>query len=114
MNDVESINADLVVATIVRKMEFSTDSQTGRCSVILEMVDDGRRPTAAIVAEAHGVSELKTQGFGGGITQMLCLRARYVGDLQHDRIRFVLEDLEDGRLFLKCEQLATKRLPANG
>jgi hypothetical protein len=107
-------NADLAIATIVRRMEFTTDLGTGRCSFVLELVDDDRPPTARIVAEADGVSEWSVLALGGGITQMLCLRARDVSDLQHDRVRFVLADLENEALSLKCEELATRRVLVDG
>jgi len=114
MSTPASINADLAIATIVKRMEFTSDVRTGRCSLVLELLDDDRRPTARVVAEAHGVAELSTLGFGGGVTQVLCLRARDVSDQQHDRVRFVLEDLENGALSLKCEELATTRAPVDG
>ena len=103
------INADLALATIVRRMEFTTDVRTGRCSLMLQLLDDDRHATIEITAKAHGVSELNAQGLGGGITQLLCLRARDVSDQQQDRMHFVLEDLENGALSLKCEELSTTR-----
>lgn len=114
MSTLASINADLAIATIVKRMEFTSDVRTGRCSLVLDLLDDDRRPTARVVAEAHGVAEWRTLGLGGGVTQLLCLRARDVSDQQHDRVRFVLEDLENGALSLKCEDLATTRVPFDG
>lgn len=114
MSTPASINADLAIATIVKRMEFTTDVRTGRCSLVLELLDDEHRPTARIVAEARGVSEWRTQGLGGGITQLLCLRARDVTNQQHDRVKFVLEDLENGALSLRCEELATTRVAVDG
>jgi hypothetical protein len=109
-----SINADLAIATIVRRMVFTTDVRTGRCSLVLELLDDDRRPKIRVVAEAHGVSDWSAQGFGGGITQLLCLRARDVSDQQHDRVKFILEDIENKALSLKCEELTTTRDPVHG
>ncbi len=113
MSTSTSINADLAIATIVRRIEFTTELPTGRCSLVLELVDDDRFPAARILAEAGGVSEWNVQSLGGGISQLLCLRARDVSDLQHDRVRFGLEDLENGVLSLKCETLVTRRVPVD-
>lgn len=49
--------------------------------------------------------------FGGGLTQVMCLRVKDLSDLQHDRVRFLLEDLEDQALSLKCEALTAKQAP---
>jgi hypothetical protein len=109
-----SINTDLAIATIVKRIEFTSDERTGRCSLVLELLNDDRRSTARVVVEAHGVTEWRTLGLGGGVTQLLCLRASDVSDQQHDRVRFVLEDLENGALSLKCEELATTRISVDG
>ena len=108
-----SINADLASATIIRRLEFSTDLRSGRCSLVLDLLDDHRCPTTRIIVEARGVSEWQTQGLGGGITQLMCLCAKDVSDQQHDRVRIFLEDLENGALSLKCEELVTTRVPVD-
>jgi len=109
MNALALINADLTIAATVKRVEFTSDLKTGRCSLILELVDDDQFPTTLIVVKAGGISNWSVDSLGGGVTQLLCLRARDVANLQHDRTRFVLEDLENGALSLRCEMLATKR-----
>lgn len=114
MSMLASINADLAIATIVKRMEFIADLRMGGCSLMMELVDDHRLPTAEVVVEARGVCDWSVQRLGGGISQLLCLRARDVRDEQHDRVNFVLEDLEDGALSLKCEELVTSRRSVDG
>ncbi len=114
MSTLSSINDDLSIATIVLRMEFTTEMRTGRCSLAVELLDDNRRPTARVLVEAGGVSDLSARCLGGGITQLACLRATDVSDQQHDGVRFLLEDLEHGALSLKCDELATTRVLVNG
>ena len=111
MSELARINADLARATIVVRMEFATDLRSGQCTLVLELVDSERVPADKVLLEARGVSDVAIKGLGGGITQLLCLRVSDIRNRQHDRARFVLEDLEEGALSLKCDSLSATLLP---
>ena len=103
-NDVESLNQALAGLTSVSSMLFESEAD-GFCRLTLIL---GRE--SALVAGAseivcfsfNGVSNLKVADFGGGLTQVMCLRCKDVRGQQLDRINFELEDLEDGKLFFLC------------
>jgi hypothetical protein len=105
MSTVHEINEDLLGVTIVTRLEFRAELTTGRCSVVIELVDDERRPTVRVVVEANDVSNFGISAFGGGVTQLLCLHASSIAHLQHDRAKVLLEELEQGSLALKCNEL---------
>ncbi len=110
MKDPTEINAALSALTILERLEFTSDFETGRCSVVLQLVDNEHGPRERLVLMAEGVANWSVARLGGGITQLLCLRLRAVDELQHDRIRLVLEDLENQAFSLRCEALTATRL----
>ena len=110
----EEMNEMLNGATLVRELTFSTEFSTGECRMLLELAQtkDWRR---SIRLQAQGVSSFELRGLGGGISQLCCLRVKDVRALQHDRIAFELEDLEDRRLFLRCRTLTVDHAgPSSG
>jgi hypothetical protein len=101
MNSLASINEHLSSATELKRLEFSTDMHTGSCTLLLELMDESKNPAKKVVLEALGVPEMSVNGFGGGITQILDLQVRYIGDLQQDRVRCIVEDVEESVQKLK-------------
>ncbi|KAA3606478.1 MAG: hypothetical protein DWQ01_17615 [Planctomycetota bacterium] len=109
MKEIKKINAALAPLTVVHRMEFKTNLESGKCSLVLELVDDDIEPIAGIILEAGLVSDFWVKGFGGGVTQILCLRVRDVRHLQHDGVKYVLEDLENQAFNLKCMSLIVRK-----
>lgn len=101
----EEMNALLAGMTLVRQISFVTDMDTGASSLMLRLAKDVAT-TRVLQLRADFVTGLKLGEFGGGVTQLSCLRVKDVRALQHDRVAFELEDLENGRLYLRCRELS--------
>lgn len=104
VKEVEGLNSLLNRLTIVERLEFRMSDALGEYSITLDLIDDERGPYQRIRLNLKGVGEFRAAEFGGGITQIGCLRIRDIHDLQHDRYGFILEDLEDRTFFLKCRR----------
>ena len=102
---VRRFNSNLAGATVLRRFEFVAEPTTGRCNVFLELLDHDARPTRVVTVRASGVSGFRTAEWGGGLTQLPCLRVSRAELEQHDRVRFALKELEDDRLSLSCSDL---------
>ncbi|MCA9579336.1 MAG: hypothetical protein KC668_28100 [Myxococcales bacterium] len=68
-------------------------------------ITDAMQRNHGVELEFIDVSDLRIQGFGGGLTQLMCLRVSDVSELGYDRVRYAVQDLEDGRLALKCDEI---------
>jgi hypothetical protein len=108
---ITEINHDLAATTIVNRFEFVSDHGTRRCSVLIELVDNNINPRIKTTLKATKVSGLRIEGFGGGVTQVMTLRATDIRILQHDEVNFELQDLDDHKLLLRCESLVTEVVP---
>lgn len=111
MSSTDSINALLGGVSVVRRIEFECEPRTGRCTLQLELVDDDLRPTQRRVLRAEGVTNWSVAELGGGVTQLCDLHASDVGELQHDRVRYLLEERERGALRLWCAHLSVNDAP---
>jgi hypothetical protein len=111
MSSTDSINALLCGVSTVRRIEFECEPRTGRCSLQLDLVDDDVRPTQRRVLRAEGVTNWCVANLGGGLRQLGALRASDVSHLQHDRVRYLLEERERGALRLSCAHLSVKAAP---
>ncbi len=106
LKSLAEMNAALRSVTIVRRIEFRSDAATGECSFALEMMDDLAQ---LVELDAGDVSAWSVQDFGGGVTQVTGLQLKDVRHLQHDRVHFVLEDVEDQKLSLQCARVEMHR-----
>lgn len=102
IDSVQKLNEVLTDMTIISRLEFDVDLVTGHCSVVLELQDDNYYPQNQLALVFKDVKEMNIHGFGGGITQVKCLRMRSLRSLQHDRKGFALEELEENALSLVC------------
>jgi hypothetical protein len=109
MEFVEEINAQLARITILERMEFLSELEVGHSSLALELVDDARRPTKRILLVASDISGLELHDFDRS-TQLMCLRVEDVRRQQHDRVRYVIEDLEHRRIRLRCDGISLRQL----
>lgn len=109
MEFLDEINAQLFRVTILERMEFLSELEVGHSSLALELVDDASRPTKRILLVASDISGLELHDFCG-FTQLMCLRVEDVRRLQHDRVRYVLEDLEHRQIRLRCNGISLRQL----
>lgn len=102
MQSLRELNEALARLTVVSRMEFGVDPSSGDCTLILELRYSPANGGAGVRLFLRGVQSLSVSGFGGGTTQLKCLRGRDARAEQHDRINFVFEDLEDRALAARC------------
>ncbi len=98
----QKLNQLLPNLTFVSRFEFDVDMATGQCSVSLTLLDDYSHPSHSVNLVFEEIRELEVRGFGGGVTQILCLHGTDVRYLQHDRTGFFFEDLEERAIAFKC------------
>jgi hypothetical protein len=104
LQSIAELNRLLPRVTLIRSMSFTTDMATGECTLHLGLTDH-EHSTRLVELRAEGVSGMRLLEFGGGITQLAYLQVKDVRELQHDRVVFELEDLENGKLYLRCRDL---------
>jgi hypothetical protein len=105
------MNGLLRDVTLVRMMSLTTDMRTGECALRLELTDH-EHSTRCVELQAEGVTGMTLVKFGGGFTQLAYLQVKDVRGLQHDRVAFELEELEDRRLLLRCRSLIVSETAA--
>lgn len=111
MSSTDTVNALLCGVSVVRRIQFNCELRTGRCTLQLDLVDDGVRPTQRRVLRAEGVTHWNVAELGGGLTQLCDLHVSDVSHLQHDRVRYLLEERERGALRLWCALLSVEDAP---
>lgn len=111
MSSTDSINALLCGVSVIRRLQFESEQRTGLCTLQLELVDDPTHPTQRRLLRAEGVTNWSVAELGGGVTQLCDLHASDVSHLQHDRVRYLLEERERGALRLSCAHLSVTAAP---
>ena len=101
----EELNHVLEGLTCVSSFSFETDRASGVCTLHLELTDDLRRSTRRVKLSCVNVSNLTLREWGGGPTQLMCLRIEDLRSRQWDRISYRVVDLEDGRLEFLCKSI---------
>lgn len=109
MDRVAEMNEALASATVIRRIEYRTCLSSGRCDALIELVDAAPISKVCVTITAHDIMRWSLSELGGGISQLMCLRVTDVSDAQHDRVRYLLEDLEDQRLEIRCAALSVHR-----
>jgi hypothetical protein len=89
--------------TLVRRFHFSTDLRSGECTLELELAESEQPDSRAAVLIFSGVSQLSLTDFGGGVTQLLCLRATDIRDKQLDRLNLSVSDVERNSISFLCQ-----------
>ncbi len=104
-SDPAALNAALSAFTDVQAVAFATDLD-GTCRLSLTLSATAGHAPATLQLTCADVSGLSLQGFGGGITQILCLRCSDVRARQHDRVNFEFADLENNVIAFRCRSFA--------
>ncbi len=89
--------------TDLRRLEFVETDECGAYDLRLHLASN-RDPRRTLRLTLLDVSQLSLSGFGGGLTQLLCIRVLTVDD-GLDRIRFRVEDLERQSLRAACRDV---------
>lgn len=85
--------------TTVNSLEFKFDPVRSVCDLSLELENPTTRTSIALLL--RGISDLMLKEFGGGLTQLLCLRIKDIRESQLDRLNFEVSEM--GRGILKCQ-----------
>ena len=108
--NVESANELLSSYTDVAALTFTSEPPSWSCTVSVTLFK-GAQDGPRLVLSCSDASRLSLSEFGGGLTQVLCLRLRSVAHEGRDRIRFVVEDLERGALWFECHTFSISLPP---
>lgn len=100
--NVESANEQLSGYTDVLFLEFSSEAGPRSCTVSITLLN-GCRDGSNITLTCSDVGRFSLSEFGGGLTQLLCLRIRSIAHEGRDRARFVVEDLERQAIWFECD-----------
>ncbi len=101
---IDLVNRESGRFTLVQDLRYTCDLNTGECSVILVLAENEETEGEAnlLTIVFHRVSGLRLDDFGGGINQILGLRAIDVSADQIEGRLFEFIDLEHARLELFC------------
>ena len=91
--------------TIVQRLEFSVQTDSGSCTLVLELAESEFPGGKAVRAEFRGVSNLSIKGFGGGITQLLLLSVEDITEKQLDRLNYEVKELERDSIAFLCQSI---------
>ena len=105
---IEDMNRELRGQTYVKQLEFECEFESGVCSVRIVLARSASENSPGVIAAFTGVTGLSIRSFGGGITQVMCLRLKDVTSEQMDRVSYALEELEHGNIVLRCRDAAVK------
>ena len=97
--------------TIVRGLALEVDPEDcWRSNLILEL-SKGDAPTESILRVTfRGVSQLRLQRFGGGLTQVLHLQATDISKQQLDQVSYEIRELERDAIAFCCRSIEVSGL----
>ena len=96
-----ALNEALAGYTQVEALLFETES-AGHVHRLTLHLRRSERESAPLRVVFHGVTGLALSEFGGGLTQILCLRAADISERQLDRVGFEVTERERGVLSFRC------------
>ena len=100
------VNNAIASFTDVVELKISRSAGSGyELTLVLENSD-----RAGAKLECSDVSNLTIAEFGGGLTQLLCLRAEDERAAQLDRVALRFSDLERGTIAFDCSSASVKRV----
>lgn len=96
------IDQELRGYTIVMLLQFVTDVTSGVCKLNIQLAKDDALGSEAIELEFDDVGQLSIREFGGGVTQVLCVRVVDVSDLGLERVKLRVEEMERDAIRFEC------------
>ena len=100
--DASLINREFDGFTAVLRLTFEGYANASAYTLVLELGESHTAGAQALSVQFIDVGQLSLSHFGGGLTQLLCLRAKYVGDKQLDRVTYEVADLERNSITFTC------------
>ena len=99
------MNKSIADYQIIRSINFETDfsSENYECSLRLSLCKSGLQPKNSIEILFSGISNLKIQNIGGGISQIVRLDIEDISRNQWDRINFYVFDYETENISFYCK-----------
>jgi len=109
--DLDALNLALPAYTTVLSANFEAEPDwSARLTLTLQANPATTPDTLRLTC--CGVAGLSLHGFGGGLTQVLCLRGTDIRDQQLDRLNFAFTDLEENVIAFQCRTFEFVTAPA--
>ena len=105
MVDVPHLNSRLAVLTVVLNLLFSSEGDDFVCDLTVLLASDPATDFKTAVLECKGISNFSLRGFGGGLTQVTCLRVEDLRASQLDGLRYRVRDLQVDSFDLLCRHV---------
>ena len=95
--------------TVIVSIEFRTNRSNGECDLTLDLATDEKAGSDAISIRFIGVSNLKIDEIGGGISQLISLKVVDIRKQQWDRLNYKVCDYETQRIEFLCRDFYIER-----
>lgn len=102
-DSLEALNTALRGMSALRRFDLSADDFCIDYTLLLGLSADEKSRKRYLLVAFYGVWRLQTVNFGGGLTQILCLRVSDIRDRGLDRSYFQVSDLERGNVSFMCK-----------
>ncbi len=100
-----SVNELLAGFTTVESMSFTSLAPDNQCDLTFALRRDSGDEGSLLSLRFHGVALLHLSDFGGGLTQVMCLRVEDVRERQWENLNYSVSDLEDDRVRFLCRSI---------
>ena len=91
--------------TTVEAMSFASLAPDNQCDLTFALRRDSVDEGPLLSLRFHGVALLHLSDFGGGLTQVMCLRVEDVRERQWEYLNYSVSDLEDDRVRFLCRSI---------
>ena len=86
-------------------MSFASLAPDNQCALTLALRHGSVGEGPLLSLKFHGVARLHLSDFGGGLTQVMCLRVEDVRERQWECLNYSVADLEDDRVRFLCRSI---------
>jgi hypothetical protein len=105
----DSISSSIQGFVFVSRLTFESNLESGECKLALQLAAGRAADSDAVEMEFDGVADLSLKEFGGGVTQLMLLRARDIRSQQWDRLALEIVDREHERILFRCRSASVRR-----
>lgn len=91
--------------TTVESMSFASLAPDNQCDLTFALRRDSVDEGPLLSLRFHGVALLNLSDFGGGLTQVMCLRVEDIRGRQWEYLNYSVSDLEDNRVRFLCRSI---------
>jgi len=105
--DIKQLNSDFIDHRTLKSLSLTTDldSKYFESNLVLCLCKDEYLSDNYVCVEFIGISNLKMQDIGGGLTQISHLNVSDVSSSQLDRIKYIVTDIENDRISFDCSDI---------